>query len=100
MALVDYFLKVQGAVDQIEERMSNGDANEHSIIRFEWHKRTVAANIAPVSLVLPDQSVVAGGHVMALRDMTREVQLDRMKTIFLGAVSHELRTPMAAIRGY
>jgi signal transduction histidine kinase len=88
------------AVGQIEERMSNGDANEHSIIRFEWNKRTVAANIAPVSLVLPDQSVVAGGHVMALRDMTREVQLDRMKTIFLGAVSHELRTPMAAIRGY
>jgi signal transduction histidine kinase len=88
------------AVEQIEERMSNGDAAEHSIIRFEWNKRTVAANIAPVSLVLPDQSVVAGGHVMALRDMTREVQLDRMKTIFLGAVSHELRTPMAAIRGY
>jgi signal transduction histidine kinase len=88
------------AMEQIEERMSNGDADEHSIIRFEWNKRTVAANIAPVSLVLPDQSVVAGGHVMALRDMTREVQLDRMKTIFLGAVSHELRTPMAAIRGY
>jgi signal transduction histidine kinase len=88
------------AVEEIEERMSNGDAAEHSIIRFEWNKRTVAANIAPVSLLLPDQSVVAGGHVMALRDMTREVQLDRMKTIFLGAVSHELRTPMAAIRGY
>jgi len=88
------------ALEEIEERMSNGDAAEHAIIRFEWNKRTVAANIAPVSLVLADQSVVAGGHVMALRDMTREVQLDRMKTIFLGAVSHELRTPMAAIRGY
>ncbi len=100
-SLFDTFRGVQPeAVEQIQERMSNGDAAEHSIIRFEWNKRTVAANIAPVSLVLPDQSVVAGGHVMALRDMTREVQLDRMKTIFLGAVSHELRTPMAAIRGY
>jgi two-component system phosphate regulon sensor histidine kinase PhoR len=88
------------ALGQIKERMANGDPHEHAIIRFEWNKHTVAANVAPVSLVLPDQSVVAGGHVMALRDITREVQLDRMKTIFLGAVSHELRTPMAAIRGY
>lgn len=39
------------------------------------------------------------GKVATLRDVTKERQLDKMKSDFVSVVSHELRTPLAAMRG-
>ena len=38
--------------------------------------------------------------VMYFRDMTRELEVDRMKSEFLSMAAHELRTPMASIFGF
>jgi signal transduction histidine kinase len=39
-------------------------------------------------------------QVLHLRDITREVQIDQMKSEFLATAAHELRTPMASVFGF
>jgi signal transduction histidine kinase len=38
--------------------------------------------------------------VICLRDVTRETEVDRMKSEFLSTAAHELRSPMASILGF
>ncbi|PWB40521.1 MAG: hypothetical protein C3F19_10975 [Rhodocyclales bacterium] len=39
-------------------------------------------------------------RVLCLRDVTRETEVDRMKSEFLSTAAHELRSPMASILGF
>ena len=39
-------------------------------------------------------------YLLAVNDVTRERELDRLKTEFVSVVSHELRTPLTSILGY
>ena len=50
--------------------------------------------------VLGEDGREAIGRIVALRDITRERELDKMKTDFISVVSHELRTPLTSIKGY
>lgn len=64
--------------------------------------------LAVVRLRQPNDRVIAvglyatgfSGRLIYVRDVTREAELDRMKTDFLSTAAHELRTPLASISGY
>lgn len=40
------------------------------------------------------------GFVMIMHDVTKEMEVDKMKTNFISNVSHELRTPVTTIKSY
>ncbi len=52
-----------------------------------------------LSQVVSAQSEIMG-VVAVFRDVTKEVEVDRMKSEFISTVAHELRTPMTSIKGY
>jgi signal transduction histidine kinase len=57
--------------------------------------RVISVHLAPVS----DRQEFLG-TVSIFRDITHQVEVDRLKSEFVATVSHELRTPMTPIKGY
>ncbi len=54
-------------------------------------------SIHPAPIVLGDEFL---GTVSIFRDISREIEVDRLKSEFVATVSHELRTPMTSIKGF
>ncbi|MGH2721152.1 MAG: ATP-binding protein, partial [Actinomycetota bacterium] len=60
----------------------------------------VKTPVAITSANVSDEQGNAMGLVAVVRDLTPEIEIERMKTEFLSNVSHELRTPLTPIKGY
>lgn len=76
----------EGVAERIIEK--DGDGPERCSLQFYT---------APVQGEDGRESI---GRIVALRDITRERELDKLKTDFISVVSHELRTPLTSIKGY
>ncbi len=74
------------------------DVMENKPLEFniEVDSRVIKAVISP--MFSSNQEYV--GYVIVLIDVTKEVEIDRMKSNFISNVSHELRTPVTVLRTY
>ncbi|MFT3892956.1 MAG: ATP-binding protein [Anaerolineales bacterium] len=64
--------------------------------RIEWGGKTLSVSAAQVYSDTGDNM----GFVIVFRDVTREAEVEKLKSTFVAIVSHELRTPLNAILGY
>jgi PAS domain S-box-containing protein len=64
--------------------------------RVEWAGKTLSVSAAQVYNDRGENM----GFVIVFRDVTREAEVEKLKSTFVAIVSHELRTPLNAILGY
>jgi PAS domain S-box-containing protein len=100
--LMNVFLELVGGNENelrtAFERLVNSDADQ--VVEFNLDIRGGKRFFRVKNFMVSDPSDALIGRGQIIRDITRDHELDRMKSSLISTVSHELRTPLAAIKGY
>jgi len=67
-----------------------------TVFNIQIDKRTIKAIVSPMFTRNRDYL----GYIIVLIDITKETEIDTMRSQFISNVSHELRTPVTVLRSY
>ncbi len=95
---VDKILRMPDLVNTINEKLEKvTETLKTTKLEFDTpDERVLQASITPIL----DEHKSCIGTVTVLFDITREKQVEQMKSDFVSHVSHELKAPLGAIEGY
>lgn len=89
--------KLAGSLNAIQHGDKNYDLVELDLF---CEKERKTRNIQAKPAVVRDTDGTVSGLVTLLRDVSRERQLDRLKSEFIATAAHELRNPLTVLMGY
>lgn len=81
----------------ITKSFLSGAAVSEKIFYVLQNGEKIAVDITVSPIILNDEPV---GAVEIMRDITKEKEIDQMKTDFISIASHQLRTPLTALKTY
>ncbi len=87
-AAIEQGLKGETRASRARRDVDCSDQAQRRVLRVSFQKVAAAEGNGPGSLAI------------LLSDVTREVELNRMKSDFASSVSHELKTPLASMRAF
>ncbi len=82
---------------ELKKKIEAGETDSRpSVVRLQSGARVFAVGMSPLITGVGQTP----GLVAAMRDISREAEVERLKNEFISTVSHELRTPMTSIKGF
>ncbi len=82
---------------ELKKKLEAGETElRPTVVRLESGTRVFAVGMSPLITGVGQMP----GLVAAMRDISREAEVERLKNEFISTVSHELRTPMTSIKGF
>jgi signal transduction histidine kinase len=92
--------KLGKVIEVFQDRLSRTETPlESELTRLEVQDKVIELSMAPICEASGNQ-YHDSGLVINVRDVTRQAELDRLKSELISIVSHELRSPLANVTGY